>query len=78
MKTTDRLVETWERNGWTVTIEENANRSVEQRFSCEVYENAGKEPLPRNLGYICGYGATRTAAIVDAELKLAYEEPGNE
>jgi hypothetical protein len=31
MKTTDRLVETWERNGWTVTIEENANRSVEQR-----------------------------------------------
>jgi hypothetical protein len=74
MKTSERLIDEWEHKGWTVTIEENANRTVQERFSCEVYENVGKEPLPRGLGYVCGYGATRTAAIVDAELKLTYAE----
>ncbi len=75
MKTSERLIKEWEAKGWNVTIEENPNRLKEERFSCEVYEVMHKEPLPRGLGYVCGYGATATSAVVDAELKLNYQEP---
>jgi hypothetical protein len=75
MKTYERLIAGWEAKGWHVQLEENPNRETKERFSCEVYEVMHKEPLPRGLGYVCGYGATATSAVIDAEMKLNYQEP---
>jgi hypothetical protein len=59
--------------GWAVTVQAKPGRPEGERFTCEVSELTDGTPLPRGLGYVCGYGWTAEHAVADAAHKIATE-----